>query len=87
MDLSSSFAHSSSALWSLRHTGQAQSGLQQIKGDSGQELAQPKKFSLGVLRGRTMLRDMNINVSADDHKSIEVSASGLPLHHGAQIAA
>ena len=33
-----------------------------------------------------MLRDMNINVSADDHRSIEVLASELPLHHGAQIA-
>ena len=65
---------------SLRHTGQ------QIKGNSGQELAQLKKFSPGVPRGRTMFRDMYINVSADDHKSIEVLASRFSLHHGAQIA-
>ena len=39
-----------------------------------------------TVRFNTMLRDMNINVSADDHRSIEVLASGLPLHHGAQIA-
>ena len=38
-----------------------------------------------TVRFNTMLRDMNINVSADDHRSIEVLASGLPLHHGAQI--
>ena len=39
-----------------------------------------------TVRFNTMLRYMNINVSADDHRSIEVLASGLPLHHGAQIA-
>ena len=38
-----------------------------------------------TVRFNTMLRDMNINVSANDQRSIEVLASGLPLHHGAQV--
>ena len=29
---------------------------------------------------------MNIDVSAADERSIEVLASGLPVHHGAQLA-
>ena len=33
-----------------------------------------------------MLRDMNIAVAATDHRAIEVLASGLPLHHGVQLA-
>ena len=32
------------------------------------------------------LGDMNVAVRADDMRSIEVLASGLPLHHGAQLA-
>ena len=32
------------------------------------------------------LRDMNVAVRADDMRSIEVLASVLPLHHGAQLA-
>ena len=32
------------------------------------------------------LRDMNVTVRADDERVLEVLASGLPLHHGAQLA-
>ena len=32
------------------------------------------------------LRDMNVAVRADDMRSIEVLASGLPLYRGAQLA-
>ena len=39
-----------------------------------------------TVRTNTMLSDMNVCVSADDRRSIEVLASGLPLHHGAQPA-
>ena len=34
----------------------------------------------------TKLRDMNVAISASDAREIEVLASGLPLHHGAQLA-
>ena len=29
---------------------------------------------------------MNVAVRADDERCVEVVASGLPLHHGAQLA-
>ena len=32
------------------------------------------------------LRDMNVEVRADDERAIEVLASGLPIHQGAQLA-
>ena len=32
------------------------------------------------------LREMNVAVAATDEREIEVLASGLPLHHGAQLA-
>ena len=32
------------------------------------------------------LRDLNVVVRGDDERCIEVVASGLPLHHGAQLA-
>ena len=32
------------------------------------------------------LRDMNVAISASDTREIEVLASGLPMHHGAQLA-
>ena len=35
---------------------------------------------------RMRLREMNVAVSANDERSIEVLASGLPLQHGAQLA-
>ena len=38
------------------------------------------------VRCNAKLRDMNIAVSAADERSIEVLASGLPVHHGAQLA-
>ena len=34
----------------------------------------------------TLLRDMNLCVHTFDARAIEVLASGLPLHHGAQLA-
>ena len=39
-----------------------------------------------TVRFYVMLRDMNIAVAATDHRAIEVLASGLPLHHGVQLA-
>ena len=39
-----------------------------------------------TVRFNAMLRDMNIAVAATDHRAIEVLASGLPLHHGVQLA-
>ena len=39
-----------------------------------------------TVRCNTKLRDMNICVPANDERAIEVLASGLPLHHGAQLA-
>ena len=38
------------------------------------------------MRFNTRLREMNVAVSANDERSIEVLASGLPLHHEAQLA-
>ena len=32
------------------------------------------------------LRDMNVEVRADDERAVEVLASGLPIHQGAQLA-
>ena len=32
------------------------------------------------------LRDMNVEVRADDERAIEVLASGFPIHQGAQLA-
>ena len=67
---------SSVRVWdTLGHTGQAQSGLRQVRETLDKSLPNREKFSPGVSRGR-----------AHDHRSIEVLASGLPLHHGAQIA-
>ena len=34
----------------------------------------------------TKLRDMNVAVEANDERAIEVLATGLPLHQGAQLA-
>ena len=39
-----------------------------------------------TVRCNTKLRDMNVAISANDERSIEVLASGLPLHHGSQLA-
>ena len=39
-----------------------------------------------TVRCNVRLRDMNVAVSATDTRSIEVLATGLPLHHGAQLA-
>ena len=39
-----------------------------------------------TVRCNTKLRDMNVQVPAHDERAIEVLASGLPLHHGAQLA-
>ena len=38
------------------------------------------------VRCKCRLRDMNVTVRADDERVLEVLASGLPLHHGAQLA-
>ena len=38
------------------------------------------------MRTNTKLRDMNIAVSATDERAIEVLASRLPMHPGAQLA-
>ena len=38
------------------------------------------------VRCNTKLRDLNIEVSVQDERAIEVVASGLPFHHGAQFA-
>ena len=39
-----------------------------------------------TVRCHAKLRDMNVAVSAQDERAIEVLASGLPIHHGAQLA-
>ena len=39
-----------------------------------------------TVRTNTKLRDMNVCVPANDQRAIEVLASGLPLHYGAQLA-
>ena len=39
-----------------------------------------------TVRCNAKLRDMDIAVSAQDKRAIEVLALGLPLHHGAQLA-
>ena len=38
------------------------------------------------VRRNVKLVDMNIAVAANDERAIEVVASGLPVHHGAQLA-
>ena len=38
------------------------------------------------MRCNTKLRDKNVHVPAHDERATEVLASGLPLHHGAQLA-
>ena len=39
-----------------------------------------------MVRMNTKLRDMNVAVEANDERAIEVLATGLPLHQGAQLA-
>ena len=39
-----------------------------------------------TVRCHAKLRDMNVAVSAQDERATEVVASGLPIHHGAQLA-
>ena len=39
-----------------------------------------------TVRCNARLRDMNVAVSSTDDRAIEVLASGLPFHHGAQLA-
>ena len=39
-----------------------------------------------TVRCNAKLREMNVVVAATDEREIEVLASGLPLHHGAQLA-
>ena len=39
-----------------------------------------------TVRPNAKLRDMNACVPANDERAIEVLATGLPLHHGAQLA-
>ena len=39
------------------------------------------------VRVNAKLRDMNVEVQADDERAIEVLASGLTIHQGAQLAA
>ena len=39
-----------------------------------------------TVRMNTKLRDMNVTVEANDERAIEVLATGLPLHQGAQLA-
>ena len=38
------------------------------------------------VRCKCRLRDMNVTVRADEERVLEVLASALPLHHGAQLA-
>ena len=38
-----------------------------------------------TVRCHAKLRDMNVAVSAQDERAVEVLASGLPIHHGAQL--
>ena len=51
-----------------------------------QTLARVCREAGATVRFNAMLRDMNIAVAATDHRAIEVLASGLPLHHGVQLA-
>ena len=39
-----------------------------------------------VVRRNVKLRDMNTTLPENDAREIEVLASGLPMHHGAQLA-
>ena len=49
-------------------------------------LARVCKEAGATVRCNVRLRDMNVVVSTTDIRSIEVLATGLPLHHGAQLA-
>ena len=40
-----------------------------------------------TVRRNVKLRDMNVHVAATDEREVEVVAAGLPIHHGAQLAA
>ena len=40
----------------------------------------------GTVRTHVKLRDLNTSVPVVDDRSIEVLTSGLPMHHGAQLA-
>ena len=68
------------------NNGQIQGGLHPGLGDSERELL--VRRACGEVRQSvsTMFRDMSSNFSANDQRSIEVLASGIPQHHGAWVA-
>ena len=68
------------------NNGQVQGGLHPGLGDSERELL--VRRACGEVRQSvsTMFRDMSSNFSANDWRSIEVLASGIPQHHGAWVA-
>ena len=63
------------------------SGLLKIKAQGlERSLARICREAGASVRFNTKLRDMNVAVSANDERAIEVLASGLPLYQDAQLA-
>ena len=63
------------------------SGLLRIRATPTERtLARVCREAGATVRCNTKLRDLNIGVSLQDERAIEVVASGLPFHHGAQLA-
>ena len=63
------------------------SGLLRIRATPTERtLARVCREAGATVRCNTKLRYLNIGVSVQDERAIEVVASGLPFHHGAQFA-
>ena len=52
----------------------------------GRTLARVCREAGGSVRTHVKLRDLNTSVPEEDDRSVEVLTSGLPMHHGAQLA-
>ena len=67
--------------------GASPGGVSKVRQTANQSLGTRKVREAGAtVRCNVKLRDMDIAVSAQDERAIEVLALGLPLHHGAQLA-
>ena len=60
--------------------------LKSRAGGPERTLARVCREAGATVRCNVRLRDMNVAVPATDMRSIEVLATGLPLHHGTQLA-
>ena len=65
---------------------QGQVGLRARAVGPERSLARICREAGASVRCHAKLRDMNVAVSAQDERAIEVLASGLPIHRGAQLA-